>query len=89
MKSFTKKVFKAVMKIPLGEVRSYKWVAKSIGRPNAARAVGQILKHNPYPVIIPCHRVISSDGKIGGYVFGKKRKKLLLDLEGKLRKDML
>ena len=69
------------MSIPLGEVRSYKWVAKRAGRAKAYRAVGQILKNNPYPLIIPCHRVIESSKKLGGYSRGIKNKKLLLDLE--------
>jgi len=78
---FTKKVYKAVLSIPLGEVRSYKWVAQKAGKPGAARAVGQILKRNPYPLFIPCHRVVASNGNLGGYVFGSKKKKALLDLE--------
>jgi len=84
-----KKVYKAVLSIPLGEVRSYKWVAQKIGRPRATRAVGQILKHNPWPLIIPCHRVICADGKPGGYALGRKKKKALLDLEQRLKKDMV
>jgi len=78
---FAKQVYKAVLKVPVGEVRTYKWVARQTARPRAYRAVGQILKNNPYPLIIPCHRVVKSDNKIGGYVFGIKYKKLLLDLE--------
>jgi len=86
---FAKKVYKVVLSIPIGEVRSYKWVAEKIGQPQAMRAVGQILKHNPWPLIIPCHRVISADGKLGGYSSGKKKKKTLLDLERQLKKDMV
>lgn len=86
---FAKRVYKVVLDIPLGEVRSYKWVAKKIGLSRASRAVGQILKHNPWPLIIPCHRVICADGKLGGYVGGEKKKKILLDLENKIRKDMV
>lgn len=81
MTPFAKKVYKVVLSIPLGEVRSYKWVAKKAGAPLAWRAVGSILKNNPYPLIIPCHRVVKSDSKLGGYAFGIKRKKALLDLE--------
>ena len=81
MTLFTKKVYNVVLNIPIGEVRSYKWVAKKCGRPKAFRAVGTILKNNPYPLIIPCHRVVKSNKKIGGYVFGVKQKKLILDLE--------
>jgi methylated-DNA-[protein]-cysteine S-methyltransferase len=85
MTPFTKKVYKAVLNIPLGEVRTYKWVAKKIGHPLAYRAVGQVLKNNPYMLIIPCHRVIESSGKTGGYRGGVKMKKMLLDLEKKIR----
>ncbi|MFH1888818.1 MAG: MGMT family protein [Candidatus Omnitrophota bacterium] len=83
---FTKRVYKTVLSIPLGEVRSYAWVAKKAGKPKATRAVGQILKRNPWPLIIPCHRVIASDGKLGGYSCGLKKKKALLDLEEQIRK---
>jgi methylated-DNA-[protein]-cysteine S-methyltransferase len=86
MKLFAARVYQAVLSIPLGQVRSYKWVAKKAGSANACQAVGQILKRNPYPLIIPCHRVIRSDRKIGGYVFGIKQKKLLLKLEKELVK---
>lgn len=78
---FEKKVLKVTSQIPLGQVRSYKWVARKIGRPKATRAVGQALKKNPYPIIIPCHRVIKSDGSLGGYVKGKNLKKNLLLFE--------
>lgn len=60
-------VLKAITEIPLGETRSYKWVAQKIGRPAAVRAVGQALKRNPFPIRIPCHRVIREDGDLGGY----------------------
>ncbi|MBI5145432.1 MAG: methylated-DNA--[protein]-cysteine S-methyltransferase, partial [Candidatus Omnitrophica bacterium] len=84
-----KKVYKAVLSIPLGETRSYKWVAKKAGRPHASRAVGQVLKSNPYPLIIPCHRVIESSGKLGGYSRGKKNKSLLLNLERQIRESVV
>src|SRR4030043_1898666 len=87
MTPFAKKVYKIVMKIPLGEVRTYKWVAQKAGKPGACRAVGQVLKNNPYPLVIPCHRVVASNNKLGGYVFGLKNKKYLLALEKKMRKD--
>jgi O-6-methylguanine DNA methyltransferase len=86
---FAKKVYKAVLSIPIGEVRSYKWVAQKTGKPHATRAVGQILKHNPWPLIIPCHRVVCANGKLGGYARGEKKKKTLLDLEKQIRKDMV
>lgn len=89
MTSFTKKVYQVVLSIALGEVRTYKWVAKKAGKPRAYRAVGQILKNNPYPLIIPCHRVIESNGKLGGYARGKKMKAALLNLERQIKKTML
>jgi len=77
--SFEWEVFSATLKIPLGETRSYKWVAQQIGRPLAVRAVGQALRNNPYPLIVPCHRVIRSDGSLGAYAgkYDKKKKELL------------
>lgn len=86
---FAKKVYKAVLSIPVGKVRTYKWVAFKIHHPKAYRAVGRVLKNNPLPLIIPCHRVIASSGKPGGYAWGKKTKKMLLDLERQIRKRML
>ena len=86
---FAKKAYRAVLSIPIGEVRSYKWVAQKTGKPRAARAVGQILKNNPWPLIIPCHRVICADGKLGGYAPGQKNKKTLLDLEKQIIEDMV
>ena len=75
---FQKKVYRAVLSIPLGEVRTYKWVARKIGNTRASRAVGQALKRNPYTFIIPCHRVVKSDGSIGGYSKGIRLKRRLL-----------
>lgn len=86
---FAKKVYKAALTIPIGEVRSYKWIAQKIGRPSATRAVGQVLKRNPWPLIIPCHRIIRADGQLGGYSAGKKKKITLLDLEKQIKKDMV
>lgn len=81
MSLFAQKVYKAVLTIPSGEVRTYSWVANKIGSPRAYRAVGQALKHNPAPIKVPCHRVIRSDGNPGGYIFGVKIKQALIDLE--------
>lgn len=89
MVSFARKVYKVVLAIPLGEVRSYKWVAEKAGRPKAFRAVGRILKNNPCPLIIPCHRVVKSGRSLGGYIFGEKKKKMLLDLERQIKGIML
>jgi O-6-methylguanine DNA methyltransferase len=85
MTPFAKKVYKIVATIPIGQVRSYKWVAKKAGKPRAYRAVGTILNKNPWPIIIPCHRVVKSDNNSGGYIFGAKSKKTLLDLEKKIK----
>jgi O-6-methylguanine DNA methyltransferase len=78
---FEWRVLQVTSKIPLGQTRSYKWVARVMGKPKALRAVGQALKKNPFPLIIPCHRVIREDGSLGGYSGGKKTKRLLLKLE--------
>ena len=88
MTDFEKKVLGIVERIPLGEVRTYKWVAKKAGKPRAYRAVANALKKNPYPVFIPCHRVIQSSQKYGGYSLGAKLKVDLIKLEKKI-KDML
>lgn len=79
---FQKAVYCAVLKIPKGQTRSYRWVAEKIGRPAACRAVGNALNKNPYPGRIPCHRVIKSDGTIGGFSKGVSAKKRLLSNEG-------
>ena len=78
---FERDVCRAVSGIPCGEVKSYQEVAKEVGRPNASRAVGNVLAKNPIPVIIPCHRVTRKDGNIGGFSAGIDWKKKLLQLE--------
>ena len=80
---FQRTVWNEISKIPMGETRTYKDLAIAIGKPNSSRAVANACGKNPYPVIIPCHRVIRSDGKLGGYsgVGGIKKKKELLKLE--------
>ncbi len=88
MREFEKKVLSIVSAIPVGEVRTYKWVAKKAGRPNAYRAVANALKKNPYPLFIPCHRVIKSSQEPGGYSLGVSLKKDLINLEQKIR-DMI
>ncbi|HEX9076970.1 MAG TPA: methylated-DNA--[protein]-cysteine S-methyltransferase [Anaerolineae bacterium] len=82
VKPFQRAVLAAIGKIPFGETRTYGWVAREIGNPKAARAVGQALHNNPIPIIIPCHRVIASDGSLGGYGGGLPMKQRLLKLEG-------
>jgi methylated-DNA-[protein]-cysteine S-methyltransferase len=78
---FRSRVWAEVKRIPRGETRTYGQIATSIGSAAGARAVGQALKHNPVPIIIPCHRVIASSGKIGGFLGGLALKRKLLDLE--------
>lgn len=79
---FEKKVYKAALAIPSGQVRSYKWVATRIGNPGSCRAVGNALNKNPYAPIVPCHRVVKSDGSLGGFAMGRKAKQRLLKREG-------
>ena len=78
---FQRQVWEITRLIPYGETRSYSWVAEQIGKPGAVRAVGQALARNPLPVIIPCHRVVGNDAKLGGYSGGVEMKKYLLYLE--------
>ena len=78
---FQRQVWETTRLIPYGETRSYGWVAKQIGRPKAARAIGQALGKNPLIIIVPCHRVIAGDGKLGGFGGGREMKQTLLELE--------
>ena len=68
--------------IPRGRVTTYQLLAKHLGSPRAARAVGTALATNPFPIVIPCHRAIRSDGTLGGYQGGLKMKRSLLEMEG-------
>lgn len=76
------KVYKKLLEVPKGKVTTYGELAKAIGLKNGQRVIGRIMNKNPYPVIIPCHRVIKSDGKIGGYAWGEKVKAKMLSNEG-------
>ena len=80
---FQIRVWNELKKIPKGETRTYKEIAELIGKPTAARAVANACGKNPYPITIPCHRVIRSDGGLGGYSGegGVKKKRLLLENE--------
>lgn len=80
--AFQQRVLEELQRIPYGETRSYGEVARAIGKPNASQAVGQACGRNPVPLLIPCHRVISSDGTLGGFSAGLDRKRQLLSLEG-------
>ena len=84
IRGIARDVLRATSKIPYGELSTYGGVAKQIGRPAAARAVGRALGSNPIPVVIPCHRVIGAGGALTGYAGGLDRKVALLELEGSL-----
>jgi methylated-DNA-[protein]-cysteine S-methyltransferase len=79
---FTATVLAAVARIPFGAARSYGELAAEVGSPRAARAVGQAVGSNPLPLLIPCHRVLAANGKVGGFGCGLPWKRFLLDLEG-------
>jgi O-6-methylguanine DNA methyltransferase len=83
---FEMAVYDAIRKIPVGETRTYSWVARAIGRPRAARAVGNALHKNPFAPEAPCHRVIRSDGAVGGFAHGSARKQAMLDAEARTGK---
>ena len=70
-----------IQQIPYGEVRTYQWIADQLGRPKSARSVGNATGANPVSILIPCHRVIGSNGRLGGYGGGIERKRGLLALE--------
>ncbi len=78
---FCRKVWRATAKIPYGQVRTYGWIAKKIGNPNMARAVGTALSKNPVPIFIPCHRVVGAGKWLGGFSAGLKIKEELLAIE--------
>lgn len=79
---FEQAALRAAAQIPPGEVRSYAWVAQSIGKPRAARAVGQVMARNPLPLFFPCHRVVDSSGALHNYEYGIEVKARLLRMEG-------
>ncbi len=81
---FHREVWSAVVQIPIGETRTYAQIAQQLNRPKAARAVGRANALNPLAILVPCHRLIGSDGKLRGYAYGLERKQALLDLEAKL-----
>jgi methylated-DNA-[protein]-cysteine S-methyltransferase len=78
---FRRKVWDVLQTIPYGQKRSYGWVARRLGQPRSARAVGQACGANPFPLFIPCHRVVAADGSLGGFSGGLSLKKRLLALE--------
>ncbi len=84
--TFEQAVWKACAEIPRGQVRTYGWIARRIGKPKAARAVGAALGRNPFAPVIPCHRVVGADGRLTGYsgAGGVAAKRRLLQKEGAL-----
>lgn len=80
--SFSQRVWKAMLKIPRGKVASYQTIAKMAGNVNASRAVGNACNKNPFAPDVPCHRVVASDGSLGGYAHGSVKKIALLNKEG-------
>lgn len=75
-------VYELLLKIPAGKLSTYGDLAKALGKPSASRVIGRILGKNPNPIVVPCHRVVMSDGKLGGYAYGSTRKRELLEKEG-------
>lgn len=83
-------VYKKLLQVPKGQITTYGELAKAVGLKNGQRAIGKIMNKNPYPVIVPCHRVVNSDGKIGGYAYGEKVKTNMLTKEGiKIKKGKI
>lgn len=80
---FERRVWLSLQEIPFGQTRTYKWLAEKIQKPMSYRAVGQALGKNPLPLILPCHRIIASDGSIGGFSCGISIKRLLLGHESR------
>ncbi len=76
------KIYKKLLEVPKGKITTYGELAKAVGLKNGQRVVGKIMNKNPYPVIVPCHRVVMSTGKVGGYAYGEHIKIKLLNDEG-------
>ena len=81
--AFQQRVWQALLAIPRGETRTYAQIAETIGSPSAVRAVGTACGSNPLALVVPCHRVLGSDGRLTGYRWGTDRKKQLLELEAR------
>ena len=86
---FQKKCWHSLLKIPYGETRSYADIARNVGSPRGFRAVGMANHDNPVPIIVPCHRVLASDGTLGGFGGGLELKRKLLELEGALQPTLI
>lgn len=85
---FEQAALRAAAQIPAGEVRSYGWIAKEIGQPSAARAVGRVMARNPVPFLYPCHRVVDSSGHLHNYAYGLDLKARLLESEGYVVREL-
>ena len=84
------KIYRKLLEVPPGHVTTYGDLANAVNLKNGQRVVGQIMKKNPFPVIVPCHRVVKSDGTVGGYAYGSERKKHMLSKEGlKINNDKI
>jgi len=81
---FQQRVLRVLRTIPCGETRTYAWLARRVGNPRAARAVGNVMASNPIPFLLPCHRVVPSGGGVGNYAFGSEMKRDLLRREAAL-----
>ena len=81
---FQRQVWQITRRIPYGDTRSYKWLAEQLEKSGASRAVGQALGRNPLPIIVPCHRVVNTDGRLGGFGGGLEMKRRLLHLEAQV-----
>ena len=81
---FQRRVWEALREVPAGETASYQELAAELGRPTASRAVGSANARNPIALVVPCHRIVRSDGSLGGYAYGLTRKRWLLEHEGAL-----
>jgi len=82
MNDLQRRVYRELLKVPRGKVTTYGDLARAAGIKNGQRAIGQMMNKNPFPVIIPCHRVVKSDGNIGGYFYGQNVKTKMLHNEG-------
>jgi len=76
------KIYKKLLEVPKGQITTYGDLAKAVGLKNGQRLIGKIMNKNPYPVIVPCHRVVMSTGKVGGYAYGENIKTKMLNDEG-------
>ena len=77
-----KKIYKKLLQVPSGKITTYGELSRAIGLKNGQRVIGRVMKNNPFPVIVPCHRVVKSNREIGGYAFGVDIKRSMLTKEG-------